>query len=355
MDVPVDEILQAFYNYTIANNGYKNILNDEAFNESLRDENGNLDYAAIQDMVNMEVVKQSFKDYAESLIGDVYLEQAEEVDLEQLTKYVLYYNFYNRNEDFSKFDVKPPMAAEMVLVANDNARVEAENQDYLESEFIADFHVKTLKEKKKNSTAYSEFFSNFAIDRDGIRLVNNDPITLRNIQPYLEDNPNLVRYFNLKKNRESLVPAEELDTYVVDEVFRQYYYSNYPTALRPFKGNYQATSNLDSDFGEFEYAENTIVAESKAPFIRTSQGVYEYVMGSGRKALYLKLPTSPGEFKSSFVVRDRSKEVDDVHRNAMDSGVYEQLNANLSIPPTTIKNLYSKNEKEDIDNNYDNC
>lgn len=154
-----------------------------------------------------------------------------------------------------------------------------ENQDYLKSEFVSDFHIEHLKEKQKNSDKYRNFYSNFGVNKDGLYLINDDEITLEKIKLYADEN--LKNYSLLSKQMPSLKEMDintntnERDTVV-----------NYPETADIFDGQ----THTIGETGEI------IAKNSINPFIRIGQNVYEKLDQVGNLSLYSQLPVNKSEY-----------------------------------------------------------
>jgi hypothetical protein len=167
----------------------------------------------------------------------------------------------------------------------------------------------------------------------GIELKSNDPITLSKIDKYLDDNRDLVDYLRLKKQGIDLRPSEE--QVFADELFLRNYYSNFPTALKAFKGNVSKLSD------------NTLLADTKDPFIRIKDGLFEFIQGVGGKGVYTRLETNDSEFK----IYDESMSPLEID---IDITEISALETNFDTE-TEINNIYTQEEKDQIDKEKDNC
>ena len=314
---------------SFASNGYETIVPLEAFKPAGYDSNGRVDMAKMQDRNNALALRNSLVNWVEGQVKELYGENLNNVEVEELKKYVLYFNYYNKDTNYSKFDVKPAMSKDYSMIVDP-----VTNTGYLTTDFIADFNKKIIKEKQANSEAYQNYYSNFKIDKSGISLVNDDPISRSQMAPYVAEDKDLTNYFRINKNVESLVDAKVEDP-IADDLYRRNYYANYPTALKTFKGEYSKLTR------------NTLVVKSKAPFIRTFDGVFELVQGIGRVSLYGRVNTNQGQYKRYN--NNMTPPVIDANTESL-SGIDTNIQ-----DVTTVTNLYNEAEQKRIDDKYDNC
>lgn len=324
---PLDEVYEAVYTNTITN-GYNNILSDEAVRPTGYDSDGTLNLSKIMDPSNKDAIIQDMKAYIQTQIAEIYV-GGENINQEDLERYALMFNYINRSSDLNKFKVKPILDSEYSTFMSG-----IKNQGYLQTDFIADFNKKMLKEKAKDSVEFEEFYSNFEIDNVGIRLVNSDPVSLSKIGKYLEANQDLVNYMKLHKQGIDLDPQPIQDP-VRDDTFLRNYYVNFPTQVKTFTGNYA------------ELSKATILADTKQPFIRLNKGIFELITAVGSKGVYGRLNTQDGLFN----VYDETLEPP-----TMDVDISEiyAIEANFDTE-VELTNLYSEEEKDQIDNEHDNC
>lgn len=326
-ETPLDIVYERIYTNTITN-GYNNILSDEAVRPTGYDSDGTLNLDKVRDPSNKEAIIRDMKAYIQTQVSDIYVGE-ESINQEELERYALMFNYINRSSDLNKFSPKPIMSLE-----HNTFTSEIGNQQYLKTDFIADFNKKMLQEKAKNSVEYQEFYSNFEINELGITLINQDPISLSKIDKYIEDNRNLVDYLKLHKQGFDFTPESTGDP-IRDELFLRNYYSNFPTEVKPFKGSYTALSKA------------TILAETKEPFIRTAEGLFELVVGTGNKGVYGKLNTQDGLYKVySTSLAPPVLDIDISEISALDTNPMTEVE---------LANLYSEEEKDQINNEQDNC
>ena len=313
---------------SITTHGYNSILNEDAFKPSGFDSDGTLNLSKVTDPNNKDNIIRDIKAYIQAQTVDIFVGE-ENISQEVLEEYVLKFNYINRSNDLNKFTKIPSMETEY-----SNFKTPVSNEEYLKSDFIADFFRKSLKEKSLNSLEFTEFYSNFAITNAGIKLVNTDPISLMHIDKYIADNKDLVDYLKLHKS------GIDLDTTIQedpkqDDLFLRNYYINFPTALKAYRGDYSKLSN------------KTLIAENKSPFLRLGDGVYEMIYGIGSKGVYGKLSQVEGMFKQyRTTLRPPTLDIDISELSAIDVNIESELEVN---------NIYSEEEKNEINNQYDNC
>ena len=326
-ETPLDEVYENVYTNTVTN-GYNNILSDEAVRPTGYDSDGTLNLDKVRDPSNKEAIIRDMKAYIQTQISDIYVGD-NSINQEDLERYALMFNYINRSSDLNKFNPKPIMSTEYGTFIE-----EIGNQQYLKTDFISDFNKKMLKEKVKDSVEYKEFYSNFEINELGITLVNQDPISISKIDKYIEDNRDLSDYLKLHKQGFDLSPEVTQDP-MRDDLFLRNYYTNFPTEVKPFKGSYTVLSK------------GTILAETKESFIRTSEGLFELVVGTGNKGVYGRLNTQDGLFKVyNTSLNPPTLDIDISEISALDTNPMTEVEVN---------NLYSEEEKNQIDNEYDNC
>lgn len=324
---PVEELYDKVYFNTVTN-GYNNILSEEAFRPSGYDSDGTLDLSKITDPNNKQAIIRDMRAFIQAQVAEIYVGN-EVISQEELERYALMFNYLNKSSDLNKFTDKPVIDNEYSIFMEN-----IENQDYLQTDFIADFYKKYLKEKSKNSLEFTEFYSNFEINNNGIKLANTDPISLSSISKYLDNNRNIVNYLKLHKKGINLEPAS-LEDPIRDDLFMRNFYTNFPTAVQVFKGSYNKLSN------------KTLIAESKESFLRLGDGVYELIHGIGNKGVYGKLYVQDGIYKNySTSLRPPVLDIDVSELSAIDANINPQVELN---------NIYSEEEKTKIDNEHDNC
>jgi ribosomal protein S18 acetylase RimI-like enzyme len=193
-------------------------------------------------------------------------------------------------------------------------------------ETIADFYSTLLKEKRKNSEKYKDFYSKFEITSEGISLISNDPITISSIKSQIEGYPDLKGYFNSNKNSNLTFLNEDEVEQELDENFLRGYYSNFPQALSIYTGEYQVLNS------------QTISTKGSNPFLRISSGIYEFNKEVSGTNYYSKLEENTSEFK-------------DYNLNSKPMELNIKGVTNNEEAKRTDNNLYSKGEEGKIDDN----
>ena len=276
----------------------------------------------ITDLKNEEFVKEDITNYVNEEIKKI--DNNANYDADVLRNMVLFSKYFNTQLNNDKST--PTITGEIDLINN-----YPQNAEYLKTEFIADFNKKMLKEKVKNSKKYNNFYKHFDISSQGIELINTDPITRREITPYLTDD--LVNHFKLKKNGINIVENNDVPIDTSNDIVLRNYYSNYPKALPLYKETYQMDNG-------------TLISNSdKSPFIRVDEGVFEHIETVGNKALYSMLNTNDTNFKTysrSYI----TPTLGEISKFNITAGVKADKKVN---------NLYSTAQDTEITNEIDNC
>jgi ribosomal protein S18 acetylase RimI-like enzyme len=276
----------------------------------------------ITDLKNEEFVKEDITNYVNEEIKKI--DNNANYDADVLRNMVLFSKYFNTQLNNDKST--PTITGEIDLINN-----YPQNAEYLKTEFIADFNKKMLKEKVKNSKKYNNFYKHFDISSQGIELINTDPITRREITPYLTDD--LVNHFKLKKNGINIVENNDVPIDTSNDIVLRNYYSNYPKALPLYKETYQMDNG-------------TLISNSdKSPFIRVDEGVFEHIETVGNKALYSMLNINDTDFKTysrSYI----TPTLGEISKFNITAGVKADKQ---------INNLYSTAQDTEITNEIDNC
>lgn len=206
--------------------------------------------------------------------------------------------------------------------------------NYLTKQFVSDFYQRYIREKKSNSQLYKNFYKNFTINEKGIVLLDSDPLTISQIEPYIDEN--LSMYNLISKNLN--LPLNDLEIIIDrDEMqFRREYAISNPSSVEKIKGEYMTVS-----------PETIAVRNETNTFVKTPSGIYEYDYQMGDVAFYNKLPEG-SQYYNSY----------GQHRVKSDSSVDVRDYGNLEIIPENFvraRNFYSKKELEEINKNNFNC
>lgn len=284
------------------------ILPTEAYASAL-DQEGSLDRSKLRNK------QQTIQDIVNFVQGQTKkIGKGDNVMMQRMYISAAYFNTKLRNEK-----PIPSLSGEVNSIMNPVSNIE-----YLQTEFISDFREKQIKEKQKDSEAYKKYYSNFNISNQGIEMINTDPISLLEMEPYIEDN--MKDYMRLKKSF-----IGESDTYegVITDNMKRSYYSNFPESLPVFEGNYQIVSN------------RTVATRENESFIKIDNKVYELIETLGEYNFYSQLDTNPSLYKEYSP--DTTKPELDVDISNYSYSVSEQ------VDEMDISSFYTQEESEDID------
>jgi len=257
------------------------------------------------------------------------------LNTEELEKYVILFNYYNRSANLTKFDDKPSIEQEQAIYNDD-----IKNAEYLMLDFPADFNTEMLVQKYSETKDYENIYSNFEVNDTGIHLINNDPITLNRIKEFFNRKDsynsiesNLKNYFKLHKQGFAF-PTPLTQSVIMDNTFYRNYYSNFPTALQPYVGDFH------------QYNPDVIVAKTKDKFIRVKSGVFEEVNTIGNLGVYSKLNTIENTYKEYN--KELTPPVAEVDLTRIKANV-------IKTAPPVIADLISSKEKLELKTKFDNC
>lgn len=244
-------------------------------------------------------------------IKNIDLSNVTLVDTNVLEKMAIYARLFNGKLDNIK-DITSPVEDQYIKF-----------QPVSET-FVADFYAKQLSEQRKDSEDYQSFYSNFQVGENGINLISADPITVAKVSSQMALFPGLTTYFNAKLESDLRFPQEIYEE--LDDSYLRQYYANYPKALDIYQDNYQQISSAE------------IEAQSKEPFIRTSQGVYELTGMMGKNSLYTKLNQNENtQYKNYDLNEIPDSNIIPASINEIDSEI-------------KVVNLYNKSQEEEINN-----
>jgi len=267
--------------------------------------------------------EEELRDYIQSRLSDTDISDFQ-VDSDQLQKMLLYKLFFSSPVQFNS----PP-------VIRDNYLQFKGDYSYLTQEYPSDFYKQWLREKNKNSELFKNFYSNFVVTKNGIELVNSDPITVQNVMRYATDE---LKEYNLLSKRLNL-PIDQADEDVID--FNEMIYNRQ-----------QAISNPES-IGKLTKPYTVIspitlaVKNETTNFVRTPIGVYEIDYQIGNVSFYNLLPTSDSRYNS--IGQYRTKTQSDVN---LDEYRYLQDTPEAF---TEAQNYYSSAELSRINKKYFGC
>lgn len=201
---------------------------------------------------------------------------------------------------------------------------------YLTKDFVGDFYREGLSEKADGSKTYRDFYRHFKVTEKGLELVNNDPITLDTIQPYVTED--LKNYSLISKSMPNL-KFEEVE-FVGSKNSRRDLVVNYPSTAAKFEGN---ISIIDDN--------NLISKNSNEEFIRLKNDIFENVGTIGNLTMYTKLNANRSNYLSFNVEAPLAQ-----------YSLEDYLHLNSS-PESFIKakNYLSKEEKDGLSEDEFSC
>lgn len=205
---------------------------------------------------------------------------------------------------------------------------------YLTGKFTSDFYKQYLREKKRNTKDFKNFYSEFDVTEKGIVLKSNDSLTVSKVSLYLTED--LKQYNLISKNLDIPVDEIQIPADLEDRDYKREFYISNPDAAPKLKGSYQKIS------------EETIAAKnSLQPFVKTNEGIYEIEHSAGDVTFYTKLPEGDKNFNEwgQHLVKPDS-----------DINVIEY--SELETAPSKyveISNYYNKAELKEINNKYFDC
>lgn len=189
-----------------------------------------------------------------------------------------------------------------------------EASEYLLTDFVSDFYIKSLQEKKKDSAIYNNFYKHFEVNENGINLINQDPITIAQIKEYADEN--LLNYSLVSRQMPALKESNETleDRFIA---------ANYPQTVK------------DITEKAFTVGNSYIVKGIAPKFTKINGEVYESVSRVGQLSLYEKLPSPKKDYTQKIDKPTPSVNLED----------YISLE---STPEKfkTMKNYLTKQEKE---------
>ena len=143
---------------------------------------------------------------------------------------------------------------------------------YLTEEFPSDFYSKFLAEKKLNSKIFRDFYSNFEINEKGINIINTDPISMRNIRIYADEN--LRQYSILSKQMPNISDDLSND----ESISERDNVVNNPQTLEKFQGKIHKLNNNE-----------VIVKNNTERFIKIGDNIYEAIEVLGNLTHFAKV------------------------------------------------------------------
>lgn len=201
--------------------------------------------------------------------------------------------------------------------------------NYLTEDFLADFHIEMIKEQKKNSKKWNNFYSLFDFNDKGLFIKNEDSYFMSMIELYADEN--LRQYSLISRQMPNLVVEEQEANSLQKD--RDVVVNN-SNILPLYKGT---SYSID--------ASNVILKGATSKFIKLQDGIYEAVQNNGDLTLYSKLEIAKEEYYQVGVKQPTPN---------IDINDYNNLK---NTPENFVKNsnLKSKEEKDKIKRNNFDC
>ena len=274
----------------------------------------------IPNIQSIEALKEYVRGIAQSFDTKSF-----EANSEELENFIIHKIFFG-----SSFNNNRPSE----MQSRNKASLFNGDYNYITKVFTSKFYVDMLKEKRKFSDMFKNFYSNFEISNKGITLKNSDPITLANIQPYISED--LYMYNLLSKNL-NIPVYEQSDKIDLDEMqFKREFAISNPESVEKLKSDFMIVSPI------------TIAVKNETrPIIKTFDGLYEIDYNSGNVTFYNKLPEGNENFNSYGQ-----------HKVKTDSDVDLRTYQVADIKPEKFfqaKNFYTKSELEKINKEHFKC
>lgn len=268
--------------------------------------------------------KEELKEYVNSLVNNYNTEEFD-VNLSDLENMIIHKLYFNSEINTDK--VTDKQAPIKFSAFNGNF-------EYLTKAFASDFYKEYIKEKRKNSEVFKNFYSNFDITDKGIVLKENDPITISKMEPYMTEN---IQMYNLiSKNLNLPLYATQVSENLNEMEFKREYAISNPNTVPKLKGDFMVMSS-----------ETIAVRNEVEPIIKTPTGIYEIDYQAGDVAFYNKLPEGNSNFNSFGQYKIKTD-------SSLDLREYSEMEIRVE-DFTKAKNFYSKKELEDINEKFFSC
>tara|TARA_R110000782_G_scaffold91929_1_gene175252 strand:+ start:1955 stop:3904 length:1950 start_codon:yes stop_codon:yes gene_type:complete len=203
---------------------------------------------------------KTLEEHIQSVIGEFHYNNAETA--EAVALYKMYFEVENTTEE------------KKVLKNTANF---TGSYNRLTNGFIADFYADYLKEKRKESKLFRDFYSNFEFNEKGIKLKNTDDLSMRNVQLYASED--LKQYSIISKQMPSIAGTSTGQQSPRDNAI------NNPDTVENFKGDlFKLNDN--------EY----IVKNTVEDFVKISNNIYESVGKQGNLNHYVQLEKNESEY-----------------------------------------------------------
>ena len=149
--------------------------------------------------------------------------------------------------------------------------------NYITERFPSDFYSDYLAQKKLNSKLFRNFYSNFEVNEKGIKLINIDEASLRNVKIYADEN--LKQYSLLSKQMPDLSDNSESIINPRDEAV------NNPKTIKEFTGQ---VSKMNQN--------EIVVRNSSESIIRIGNDVFESFAKEGNLNHFVKLEVNNSDY-----------------------------------------------------------
>lgn len=157
------------------------------------------------------------------------------------------------------------------------------NYEYLTNDFVAEFNIKSLREKKKNSPMWLNFYSNFEINEQGINLKYTDDLTLSTVEELADEN--LRQYSLISKQMPNLTQATLDENPDISQKERDYYINN--PQMAPLM---QSATIVDSE---------TLISDSQERFTKRQDGsLWENVFTQNGKSLFKRQMVNKSQYNT---------------------------------------------------------
>jgi len=157
------------------------------------------------------------------------------------------------------------------------------NYEYLTNDFVAEFNIKSLREKKKNSPMWLNFYSNFEINEQGINLKYTDDLTLSTVEELADEN--LRQYSLISKQMPNLNQTTLDENPDISQKERDYYVNN--PQMAPL---IQSPTIVDSE---------TLISDSQERFTKRQDGsLWENIFNQNGKSLFKRQMVNKSQYNT---------------------------------------------------------
>lgn len=240
-----------------------------------------------------------------------------------------------------KYFFEAPITVETTTQVED-AIQEIENFDgdsfHLSSAFHTEFQANKLREKRRNSADYQNFYRHFTVDQNGLKLIEDNRITIQQLKENIPENirEDFKNYGAVSRNPsiKRIVKDTEKRPYFNSLAAQRNFYQNNVEALTPFRGDYQ-------NIGEGRIA----TTEYSQPFIRIGNKLYEKANSKSGTSFYGQIATN----NSNFNLIQEQGIINKFGEQEIKSYIRSQENVERN------SNFYTKEELEEINQKHFNC